>query len=1204
MPLDVRTVRFRRFLLLTLCLGCSFPAMSETAPDGPDPTMHLGFESEEELSSDFVSQAERYASMGRDGLATRKLEIAPARFGNGLHIRDGWPISKGTWNESGLDCDLIVAVMWGEWRTKPHYWGAGKFYGDQGTVAFWVRSSELHPGIVFMQGSIAWGRNERDLFTVEVDDTGRLSAHIRDVRSEYHRVTADRRTWQDDTWQHIAVVYDRRYGMKLFSNGALVGSTWGEDAWWQTPRPGLLSPFLPESSYDELYYFDLALNEEQVASLHQRNTVEQARLPDHLHYDEEAERRLLDTYANLAELDLPTLHTGSGGLHMKQTEVVACRDEQVPAWWVMDGRYELAWPHPYRLFTFILGDADFHGTKVDLELAPGERPNYISLEGTLGSLKVLKGDGTTFEGSGGAPAVAVDLEGYEPFFYSQRINLDGASTLRIPLVDGYGSPPGLDGSARVPLTGSTRLHEIQLWQAEANVPESQPDVAWYVSPDGDTSWQSRYAPALDKLSGSRFHPVWSTARSRPAPSTVAIPPLRSIYLAGPGLQPDQAIDAIDLRLLVSPDVLNDVLWVKLLDPGNPGRVWAQACVRVAFDELSTPQPVHLSLDIIDLMLAGEDRLLLEVTFANGYTLLFGDAEYPSALSIVQSKNRDKSLEAYVKHEMHPCTTQYMKEYNYRPWRFTGERVNISNWNAFGGPYDMAYPPLAVLRRSPDNPIARTYHALLFERNWFGLPGEDEARRPLVVDAPAEAPDWAVWQRELYRLNQQVCHWIASQQRPDGMFWGGPNDDSFIPLGWAAMPLLGDGTTRRAWLRFYEGLEDQGIFHDGYCDVWPIDPLHITDFITSRGLMLAFALGDPYVFERELRTTERYAERVNATNARLAEKGLPPLTGERAMRNQGGATLVEHMEAEILDYSRTHVEWYWGAGPAPEPHTLTDRDALARAMMALVYQTDDAALFGFTEARVHTDNQRGIGRDQLVAAALGGRLQGRAEPYPHGIAVSWEGVETGDLARLVSYADETRVVVNLFNFQKTPMDAAMRVWRLEAGQYQLTLGQDDNDDGAVDDPAAALRSERLDLRRFSVVPLTVPASKNLVLIIEQVQAGAQPEALPDLAIGTRDLRLGADGMLEVTVHNIGAAAASDVRVEVVDKDERILAEHVIDKIDTPAAGFAACRTTLKLKVPRTAGLRVCVDPDDRIEEIFEENNTASPGLPIAWAHRQN
>ena len=426
-----------------------------------------------------------------------------------------------------------------------------------------------------------------------------------------------------------------------------------------------------------------------------------------------------------------------------------------------------------------------------------------------------------------------------------------------------------------------------------------------------------------------------------------------------------------------------------------------------------------------------------------------------------------------------------------------------------------------------------------------------------------------------------------------MFWGGANDDSFIPLGWAAMPLLGDEPAREAWLRFYEGLEELGIFADGYCDIWPIDPLHITDYITSRGLMISFALGDPYVFERELRTTERYAERVAATNARRAQQGLAPLTGDPAERGKMEASLIEHMEAEILRYSRTHVEAYWGHAPQPDPHGPCDRAAVTAQLQDAVMKTDEVAVFGFTEARVHTDNQRGIARDALVSAALGGRVQGRAEAYPISIAASWEGIENGELARLIHYADSKKLVVDLFNFTPDDLRARLRVWRLEKGLYRISLGIDRDDDGAIDllDGAPqVLQTEVRELARFSIVPLAVPPGRNVAMEIVQLAARPAPGDLPDLAVGQRDLHLLDTGGLEVTVHNIGAAPAEGIEVAIEDGEGRMVAGRIIERLGSPAGDFAACRARILFPGPLPESpLTVVVDPGNAIEEILEENN---------------
>lgn len=1170
----------------------STPAYTEAPEAPPGASLHLPFESETELLADFVSQSGKFKPLGRDGLLERKLAIEEGKFGNCLHILDGWPFSKGTWNESGLDCDLIVAVMWGEWHKKPHYWGSGGFYGDRGTVAFWVKKEKLYPGIVFMQGSVAWGRKERDLFTVEVNEDGKFSAHIRDVRSRYHRVDAEEPTWVNGEWQHVAVAYDRAYGLKLYHNGRCIASNWGKDAWWMTPYPGLFSPFLPESWYDEICFFDHPLSDEQVKTLYNRNTFEPAGQAPAL--DEAARNRMMEEFGDVENMDLPTVRAGAPGLQMRQVEVEECCDGTMPAWWVFDGRYELAWPHPYLLFTFILGDVDFHGTKIDMRLAPGDRPNYVAFEGTLGSLKLLAGQESAFNEA----TPLLDLGEYSSFFYSKKIDPAPGQSLRVPLVTGYGLPEELEGSARLPLSGPTRIHEMHFWRVQelSKSQKTRPGSrVWHLSPLLTDGAFQRYEPALRKLKAFGDRSVVPSTPTHAPQASLSLNPLQAVHFASPLLTSDLALDMLEITLLARPRSQSDTVWLRLRDPANPSRLWAQVCLRVEFNADFAAQPISILMDIHDLMVACEDRILLEFVSTNGCELVFGNQDTPSTLTAIPSDTPGRSLEKYVKHEIMPARMQYMKEYNYRPWRFTGEEVSIQAWNVFGGPYDMAYPPLAVLRHDPANPLARVYKTLLFDRNWFGAIENRDPRRPMSLDVPEGAPSWAVWQRELYALNRRVAHWIADQQREDGAFWGGVNDDTFIPLGWAALPLLGDEPTRRAWLRLYDGIEEMGIFYDGYSDIWPIDPLHITDFLASRGLMIPFALGDPHVIERELRTAERYAERVNATNELRAQQGLPPLKATREERAQQSATLIEVMEAEILHYSKTHVFWYLGLTPRPEPHRLHDRTAIAKQMMDAVQQTDEAAVFGFTEARVHTDTQRGIGREVLIAAALGGRVQGRIEPFPPTIAVSWEGIETEDLARLVSYADEKTLRVNLYNFRKRPSSATMRVWLLEKGRYKIALGPDVDDNGDTDTPTAAsgsaALSETKELRRFSTVDLEVPPRQNVALVIGQVEALPQAEWLPDLAVSRRGLKTHEDGRVEVVVHNIGAAPARDITVALVGRRGKPLASHRIDFIDTPATSLAAQRVRVVFDTSpvRSEYLEVVVDPENTIEEILEENN---------------
>jgi hypothetical protein len=1198
----------------------------ETPPAVPGLTCRLSYETEADILSDFLSAARIYreakpGTVLKNPLELRRLGLTEGRFGQALHIGDGWSVTKGTANESGIDLDLIVATLWGDYRTKPHYWGAGKFSGERGTVVFWVKrkallSDPLYP--LFLQSSIAWGRKERDLFRVDVTPQGKLKASVRDIFYRDHSVETPVRVWTDGEWQHVAVVYDQAYGLKLYSNGLLAASNWGADAWWQMPLPGLFSPFLPEADYDEICLFDYPLNEDQVRALFASNTVPDK--PDRrAPLDEAARRRLLLSYGDVENLALPTVRAGQETLFLRQTRVADCHDENIPAWWVMDGRYELAWPHPYLLFTFILGDVDFHGTKLDIDLAPGEKPNYVALEGVLDGAFIYPGTYKQFDKN----RLVAGLDGYSGFFYSTRLDLGASSSVHFPMLKGYGTPEGLidKGTLRFPLTGKVRIHEVSLWDAMTKPAASSPgqlDYLWPLHIAADPrQLDVRYLDAFLKLTGadSRTLFLGSPAGPQSPQPLVEIQPLQAFHFIGPDLNPDSAVAKIGLSFTVIPEKSSDVLWISLRDPANPSRLWAKAVVRLEFPDPGKPHRVNIELDTIDLMLAAEDRLWVEMKFANGERIAADAASLP-ALGISLSRDREKSLTEYAAWEMIPARMQYIKEYNYQPWLFTNEQRNVSTlafpggpipmtlsyisgqgqslkfWTNFGGPYDMWYPPQAVLRHDPANRIAGIYSRLTGERaQTYGAYSDrtftQAERLALLPDIPADAPSWAVWERELYTRHRRTAHWIVDQQREDGFFWGGYKDDVFIPLGYADLPLMGDEKTRRSFLREYDGVDEVGAFKDGYCDIWPNDYLHITDILVSRGLMVPYALGDPYVLEREMITARVYGKIMDQNNTERVKQGLPPFVFSPDAAKKEPKLWGEQL---LHDYEETQVLWYWGKTPKPQPHEIVDRQEIARKMMTIAVAYDDTEEYGWTRSMHHTDKQGGApGRNELVTAALGGRLQGRIEPHPHSMVVSWSNPDP-DISRLVSQADDKSTRFNLYNFKNEPQKLIARFWRIPEAEFLLKIGEDRDDDGLIDRGKSLLRLERLSLGRFSTLELTVPAKKNIVVSLELVKPKKRPVSLADLAVHpVKDIHQSGD-KLTVKIHNIGDAPAGMFTVEALDESGKIVDRKVVPGLASPI-DFVPKTVDVTLSVPGQKWHRVVIDRAGDVRELFKGNNEA-------------
>ena len=1183
----------KRFILIFLLIFFVLSAFEkDTAPDFSGVTLHLSYETDADILSDFISSADVYrcAKTGEileNPLTKRKLELSNGKFGKALHVKDGWSVAKGTTNESGMDLDLIVATMWGDWRTKPHYWGSGKFHGDRGSIAFWVKTSDLNPGMVFIQGSIAWGRKERDLLRIDLNEDGKLSASIRDTFYKYHKIESQNPVWRNDKWQHIVVVWDHAYGMKLYHSGELIASNWGKDAWWQTPLPGLFSPFLPESYYDEIFFFDYPLKQAEIKSLYTSNSIPK-RNDEKILLDDSAKERLLSSYADIDKLELPVLNADKNILSLKQTKIADCHDEKIPAWWIMDGRYELAWPHPYLLFTFILGDVDFHSTKVDIDLQAGETANYISLEGVLDGIEAISGEEGAFDDKN----KTIDLNNYRYNFYSQKLDMGNNTSLHFPLVKGYGTPPGLidKGSLNLPLSGKMRLHEVQLWNVTTKKQSTGADIIWKLPyQENASALDNRYFDALRKLKGPQERTLFMSSNTSKNPDLafVELSPLQSFHFFCPDLNPDIAIDKIALNFSVIPEKKSDVMWIKLRDPANPSRIWAQTVIRINFNQIHKPNKIELEIDINDIMLASENRLWIELMFADKEKIA---TDIIPEIRVTISKDKEKSLADYSYNEMIPAKMQYMKEYNYQPWLFNGARISDTGWSNFGGPFDMWYPPHAVLRINPNDEIAGIYKRMTGERGStyggtytpvFNQHEKVTISKNIMPDTPA----WAIWEREMYKKQLRTIHWIVSTQRRDGSFWGGYNDDTFFLLGYSGIPLMGDEIVKKSFLKLYDGIEKAGIYKNGYCDIWPIDYLHITDFITSRGLLFPYAPGDPHVFEREMMTAKVYKDLMEKNNAERAKEGLPPYD-LLSKSNKSDPKLWG--ENTVRDYELMQIHWYWGKTPQPKPYRIKSRKTIAREIMNISNKYDKTEEYKFTKSMRHTDVQGSApGRQQLITAALGGKLPGRIEILPHSIAVGWDNPDP-DIARLVNYADEKAVKLNLYNFKPEPQNISMRLYRIMKGEYQLKVGKDINDDGEIDSDKDILRSEKLRLSRFSKISLNIPAGENITVQLELLKKIDRPENLPDLAIQPkRDIKQRHD-KLTVTVHNIGDGDAQNVKITALDANENILAEKIIPKIKAPI-DLVPKMESVEFNLGSKKWYEIVIDRDNNIEEIYEENN---------------
>ena len=331
----------------------------------PPVTCHIDFDSTDYLALDYAS------TYDEPTFEKRKLSLVPGKFGFALHnentlnMKDLEQTSMSTW-----DLDVLLEVLvhhrfkyYEQYNTghmEPYFWGTGRLKGDSGCVAFWAKGTRTYPGNLFLQGSSSFGRHEKDLIGIDLREDNAIEAFLRDARYEYHRIVSPP-VWREDTFNHIALTWDRAMGLTLYINGVEVASNWGTDSWWATQMPGLFHMPMCGFKYDELWTFDRALSAREIKRLMDENLPpETADRPDG--YDKQASQRLMNAFCGGSYMSLPAI-TGSSVLTCREILPEWAGDGCVKAPYIMDGKYELAWPQNYTSFTNILGDSDFHRKK-------------------------------------------------------------------------------------------------------------------------------------------------------------------------------------------------------------------------------------------------------------------------------------------------------------------------------------------------------------------------------------------------------------------------------------------------------------------------------------------------------------------------------------------------------------------------------------------------------------------------------------------------------------------------------------------------------------------------------------------------------------------------------------------------------------------------------------------------------------------------
>jgi len=1166
-----------RYVFVILFILTATFLSGPSAPDAFEPPVscQLSFENLDFASGDWVEQT------GLKTIEERKWELVEGRFGRALFL-GATPLKYDNDNMSGLDLDMVTAVIFnvayagrkGRGYDEPFIWGAGKLHPGAGTVAFWVKGtskpeSEDARTILFEQTTTSWGRKERQLIEIELLRDGAITAYVEDARYHRHAVKT-KPVWRDDNWNHVVFMWDRSSGVSLWVNGSEAASSMGADAWWENQRPGLFHLPMARSAYDEFYIFDRTLTENEIGGLYRNNTVpttSRAAAPP----DKNAVQRLKDAFSSDTSA-LPTVRPSNGDA-VVFTEITPQRihDEGIQGWWIADGRYELAWPHEYSVFTIIPGDVDFHAEKADILPPKASEVNYITFEGNLDGVEVLAGDR---DGSfGTSPVLRVPKT--EGFFYGATLEGLGDRELRIPLTKEYGTPPGFESYGdvlKLPQSGNLRLHEVGIFNLGV---ESLPPVpgarTMYLNAQPLALDDNRYPKALEALFTRRDRTVagiYKTFENKR--STFAVEPMGRLQMLSEKAVGKYCFDTVVADLWVMSPTEGNVLQLRFHDPAVPSHTWSHAEVRLS-GFTGEPKRLRVALRFDPAFLVAGDRVWLELVATDGLTVITGDPHRKSSVILMPEIDWTRAEPVYSLKTMRPCIMTYGRSFEYIPWEWDKRLPDVDAPENFGGMFDMAYPWQAVRKVAPGDRIANIYKAYLtFEYPRGKAPKNIEDIPETTFAAPANAPDWAVYFREFQGFRGKIVTWWRHHQRSDGQAGGGWNDDTLIfSRAFGDMPLDSNADALTLYNKVFAGFEKTNYFKGGFCRIHPIDRLHNGDFVRERYKSLIYNLGDPQSAVWAMEEAWHYGK----------EEETP----------------VNYGDGKAFLFGKDVLEWYWGRQKERPPYRLGDRDTMINTLRTAAIVNNEITLWRFTEAWCHTDDQRQYGAEVMNNLLLGGwgSSPRRNDPDYYSkninitVGVGW--IEGGgpQLGRLVEYSGGDGLKVHLYSFDRFERKAVARLFRLASGTYDITLSADRDGDGTYE---ATVTRDRREIRRFDRLELNVPPRTPVLLDVSQVAANPEGD-LPDLATGDDFVALNGN-TINVTVFNLGPVPSGKFTVTVRCPRGKALKTVESGSIEG-SADFVPRKTVVS--IPGLAShptYTIEIDADDSITEIFDENNTAT------------
>ncbi|MBQ9400226.1 MAG: hypothetical protein IJU27_06265 [Bacteroidales bacterium] len=544
----------------------------------------------------------------------------------------------------------------------------------------------------------------------------------------------------------------------------------------------------------------------------------------------------------------------------------------------------------------------------------------------------------------------------------------------------------------------------------------------------------------------------------------------------------------------------------------------------------------------------------------------------------------------------------------------------------------------LIKVDPDN--------ILYRRYWNIYYGGQSPLAYTEPVAPKNVPEWAFIQLEALKKWREIIEWYIDVRQVDyGEFGGGISDDTDLTNHFTGLYYVGDIREKigASLHLFMHAIDREGTLTNGLSTIMT-DGLHTYEEGENSLCQINYSeAGNPRQAERLMESSKSLREHVTGINdaghlhfrsdyfsaTKIAEEWPWTWSSTREYLHTGPSLMLgefygnpaarEYMikfadsilahkrydqngrmqvPAEInftTDEVRSwgfsylgalfHYVYMWtGKEEYREAAEYTGWWPREVSAEASVMQGRQVLRSYFARDYITTEGSIWIDRlafdvDYVQNMRLGGIGMNRSSNMVPGNLVRWEfpgGRDAETVAINVTDRSRTGFKLTFFNTGSKAMKVDMIGVEVLGGDWQLSDGR---------------KTSTVRFGRDRRVSFNVPAGKEYTVEMHLQGEGFDFNALPDLGIGSEDIAV-AGNSVKVTVHNISGVDTPESVAALVNAKGKVVASVKVPALKAPV-DLLPKTAQVTLTAPAgvsLSGLRVVIDPEDAMEEIYESNNS--------------